>query len=79
MDGTVAASGTCQINVTFTPTSVGALTGSLSIATNDTANPTLSVPLTGTGQALSVLAAPTNLVGIYQTTEWRSGSAGVQG
>ncbi len=66
-NGTVAAAGTCQIDVTFTPTSVGALTGSLSLATNDTANPTLSVSLSGTGVALAVLAAPSNLVATYQT------------
>ena len=45
---TVAPSATCTISVTFTPTTAGAKTASLSIASNVTGSPTL-VGLSGTG------------------------------
>jgi hypothetical protein len=44
----VAASGSCTVNVTFTPTASGTRTGALSIASNAANNP-VSVALTGTG------------------------------
>jgi len=47
--GNVAASAICAISVTFTPSAGGARSATLSIATNDTLHPTLTVLLTGTG------------------------------
>ncbi|MBB5869262.1 glucose/arabinose dehydrogenase [Allocatelliglobosispora scoriae] len=45
---TIAAGATCQVSVTFTPTSTGAKTGSFTVNSNAT-NPALVVNLTGTG------------------------------
>ena len=62
--GVVAVNGSCTINVTFTPTVIGLRTGALDIATNDPANPTLTVGLSGTGlEPITVPAAPTTLRG----------------
>ncbi|HTN54072.1 MAG TPA: choice-of-anchor D domain-containing protein, partial [Anaeromyxobacter sp.] len=47
--GTVAPGGSCTINVTFTPTALGARAATLSLATNDPVKPTLTSSLTGTG------------------------------
>ena len=47
--GTVAANSSCTISLTFTPTIGGAESAILNIATSDTAHPTLTVSLTGTG------------------------------
>jgi len=50
-----------EIEVQFTPTSLGALTGTLEIANNDTDNPNLSVPLSGNGvEAPSITVNPTS-------------------
>jgi hypothetical protein len=50
--GSVAAGANCFINVTFAPAALGSRAGSLDIANNISGNP-LSVPLTGTGVAVS--------------------------
>jgi len=57
--GSVAASGSCTINVTFSPTATGTLTGTLTITdnSNGVASSTQSVALSGTGQDFS-FAAP---------------------
>ena len=46
---TLPASGTCQIQITFSPTSAGAKTATLSIPSNDPDTPTVEASLTGTG------------------------------
>ncbi len=51
---TLAAGKNCLIKVTFTPTQVGARTGSLTITDNAAGSPQ-SVPLTGTGAAQATL------------------------
>ena len=53
--GSVAASGTCTLNVTFKPTAAGSLTGTLTITDNDNgvAGSTQTVSLSGTGQDFS--------------------------
>jgi len=53
--GSVAAGVNCSINVTFTPAALGSRAGSLEIANNISGNP-LSIPLTGTGVAVSRIA-----------------------
>jgi hypothetical protein len=57
--GSVAASGSCTINVTFTPTATGTLAGTLTITdnSNGVAGSTQSVALSGTGQDFSFAAA----------------------
>ena len=45
----VAVGATQQVNVTFTPVSAGAVTGLMTLTTNDVSHPTLTVTLAGTG------------------------------
>ena len=52
---TLAATGTCTINVTFTPTATGARTGTLTVSDNAAGSPQ-SIPLTGTGWDFQVTA-----------------------
>jgi hypothetical protein len=54
--GTIAAGGTCQISVVFTPTISGKRSGVLSIADNATGSPQ-AVALTGTGIGLGLAVA----------------------
>ncbi len=54
----LAAGASCTINVRFTPNATGAFSADLNIASNDPNNPTLTVPMAGTGIAL---VAPSNL------------------
>ncbi len=53
---TLAAGVTCTIGVTFTPSTTGTRSGSLSVSSNDPANPTLTVALTGTGYAVNLVS-----------------------
>lgn len=55
----VAAGGSCTINVTFSPTKGGSLTGTLTITdnSNNTTGSTQTVALSGTGQDFTVSAA----------------------
>jgi hypothetical protein len=56
----VAASGTCTVALTFTPTSIGTNTGSLALTDNATGSPqSLTLTGTGTGAVVSLSAAPT--------------------
>lgn len=57
--GVLAASAKCTLNVTFTPSNIGATKGAVSIATSGAASPQI-VDVTGTG-ALPVALAPTSL------------------
>jgi streptogramin lyase len=47
--GTITPSGTCTLEILFSPTSLGAKSASLSIPSNATEMPTLYLPLSGTG------------------------------
>jgi hypothetical protein len=61
---TIAAGQSAQIGVTFTPGASGSATGSLSITSSDSVNPTVTVPLSGTGSAAAtgqLSANPANL------------------
>jgi hypothetical protein len=61
---TIAAGQSAQAVVTFSPTAAGSSMGSISITSNDPANPTASVSLTGTGSATQtglLSAAPASL------------------
>jgi FtsP/CotA-like multicopper oxidase with cupredoxin domain len=53
---TLDSGATCVINVTFSPTTLGAQSGTISIATNDPSSPLLTVPVTGSGIASTSLA-----------------------
>jgi hypothetical protein len=55
---TLAAGKNCTISVTFTPTQVGALTGTLSVNDNGTNSPQ-TVSLSGTGKAQAALTPAT--------------------
>ena len=54
---TLAAAGTCAVNVTFAPTVVGARTGTLTVTDNAGGSPH-TIPLTGTGWDFQVTAPP---------------------
>src|SRR5207248_1610497 len=56
----LAAGGNCTINVTFTPTALGARTGTLSLGDNAAGSPQ-TVALSGNGTAPVVGLAPTSL------------------
>lgn len=47
--GQIGVAGGCGLSIYFTPTAPGSRTGTLQIASNDPANPIVSVPLQGTG------------------------------
>ena len=57
---TIAAFGTCSVNVTFTPSITGARTGNLTLTYAQSNNPQ-SVQLTGTGTAPGIQITPTTL------------------
>jgi hypothetical protein len=57
---TLTTPATCSISVTFTPSAMGARTGSLIINSNDKTSP-LTVGLTGTGIEPLISASPTSL------------------
>src|SRR5271167_723955 len=47
----IAAGQSAQVTVTFSPTAAGSVTGSIGITSSDPVNPTITVPLSGTGTA----------------------------
>jgi hypothetical protein len=63
--GTIAAGGSCTINVTFAPTTTGALTGTLTISDNSNgvagSSQTVSLSGTGTGVPIASLSPSTSL------------------
>ncbi len=61
--GTVAPGASLTVTVTFDPTAAGAATGTLTIASDDVANPALTVALTG-----NAVAAPTAIISVTPTT-----------
>ena len=58
--GSVAPNGSCQINVTFTPTATGTRNAAVTITDNAPDSPQ-SVPLTGVGVLPAVTFSPTSL------------------
>jgi Cep192 domain 4/Beta-propeller repeat len=63
---TLAAAGTCKINLTFAPTAVGARTGTLTVTDNAAGSPH-TIPLTGTGWDFQ-LTAPSSEAGASPLT-----------
>jgi hypothetical protein len=53
----IAAGATCTAQLTFTPSAIGARTGTLTINTGNSSNPTASLTLSGTGTAAAAPAA----------------------
>ena len=51
----------CSVVVAFAPTVSGAVSGNLTILSNDHANPQVKVPLTGTGIAPKISVSPTSI------------------
>jgi Abnormal spindle-like microcephaly-assoc'd, ASPM-SPD-2-Hydin/CARDB len=73
--GTVAAGGSLTVTVTFAPAAVGAQSGTLTIASNDPTQPTLTVAVSGTGTAapagiltVSVTSLTLNTVAVGSTS-----------
>lgn len=61
---TVAAGGSTTVTVTYAPTAVGADAGCIAFSSNDTADPVVSLNVSGTGQAAAapkIAVAPTSL------------------
>ena len=54
----IAASGTCTISVTFTPTGAGMRSGTLLVTNSSTGDPTLTATLTGTGLDTTATLTP---------------------
>jgi subtilisin family serine protease len=61
----VAPESQVGLNITFAPSAAGAAAGTLTLTTNDAVNPTLTVALSGTGQAIGAIAV--NPSSIYET------------
>ena len=58
---TVAVNGSCTISIIFTPTAVGARTGTLTLTSNSATSPQ-TVALTGTGTVAVISLSPTSLI-----------------
>ncbi|HEU4382595.1 MAG TPA: choice-of-anchor D domain-containing protein [Anaeromyxobacteraceae bacterium] len=61
---TVPAGGSNTVTVTYTPTAAGADSGCLAFSSNDAANPTVTLAVSGTGQLLAaphIAVSPTSL------------------
>lgn len=61
---TISAGQSAQAVVTFSPTAAGSVSGNISMTSNDPANPTVNVPLTGTGSSVAtgqLSASPASL------------------
>jgi hypothetical protein len=54
---TLPADSSASVSVTFTPESEGSMTGILTISSNDPAEPTVEVPLNGTGATLEAVVS----------------------
>ncbi|ADV81207.1 choice-of-anchor D domain-containing protein [Terriglobus saanensis] len=54
----LAAGASCTISVTFVPTTAGAVTGTLTVLTNTSGNPTLTSALNGTGLQTTATLTP---------------------
>ena len=57
---TISAGQSAQAVVTFAPTAAGSVSGNISITSNDPANPTVNVPLTGTGVQAGLNITPSS-------------------
>jgi len=79
--GTWPAGSVCAIDLVFSPSTVGAISGALTITSNDPVHPQLAVSLTGTGN--SVYAAPVissvgGVPGVAQAVQIDNGPAALQ-
>lgn len=72
----LAASGSCTINLVFTPTVIGTRTGSITITDNAAGSPH-TVTTTGTGASAAVSLSPTSLTFSNQMVSTTSASQGV--
>lgn len=55
---TISAGQSAQAVATFSPTATGSASGNINITSNDPANPTMNVPLTGTGTQAGLTISP---------------------
>jgi uncharacterized repeat protein (TIGR01451 family) len=72
----VAASSSCSIQITFTPTLTGSRPGTLSVAGADSANPH-TVTLSGVGAVVTLSLSPTSLTFADQTVGTSSQAQGI--
>jgi hypothetical protein len=75
---TITAGQSAQAVVTFSPTAAGSATGNLSITSNDPTNPTISVPLNGTGTSAATGQLSANSTSLSFGTVATGTSAGKQ-
>lgn len=73
----LAAGASCSINVTFTPAAIGARMALIAIKTDDPANPTLNVTLSGTGIASTAAVIPASVTFGPQMVKTTSAATGV--
>jgi hypothetical protein len=73
---TITQTGQCSINVAFSPTSAGQKNANLLIPSNDSYQPTFSVPLSGTG-ALPDLTPPTPNPMTWATPPYQTGTMSI--
>jgi endonuclease/exonuclease/phosphatase family metal-dependent hydrolase len=64
---------TCTVSITFTPSALGARTATLTVTSDSTSDPTLSVALTGTG--LNTTATLTPITATFASTDVGATSA----
>lgn len=70
---TLAAGASCTFSVTFSPSSTGAVTGTLTVNSNSASSPTVTSTLTGTGASATPVTFTLNTSGNSSTTV-RAGS-----
>jgi hypothetical protein len=75
---TIASGQSAPMALTFSPTAAGGVTGSLSITSNDPTNPTITIPISGTGTATATGQLTANLANLSFGSVSRGASASKQ-
>jgi hypothetical protein len=71
----IAPSGSCTLQVTFSPTTYGSRTSTLSVSSNDPDTPNFNIILNGTGQASNIGVIPASPVDFGSVNVGQSSSA----
>lgn len=75
---TIAPGQSVPMALTFSPTAAGGVTGSLNITSNDPTNPTITIPMSGTGTAAATGQLSANLANLGFGSVSRGASASRQ-